>query len=175
MTAAWAPKNPLMRPAVPQSAGDLTPAGGGRCLPIVLKTWPMKPSGVQFARPILPPGLHDADQLGGGAVLIGREHDAEGRDDDVEAGIGKGQGLGIGLAEFDIEPFGRGPLAPALEQRRHIVGRDDLAPAPRRGQRDIAVARSHIQDALTGTQIEGLAQLFADDLQGGADNRIIAG
>ena len=116
MAAAWAPKNSLMRPSVPQSAGDLTPAGGGRCLPIVLKTWPMKPSGVQFARPILPPGLHDADQLGGGAILIGREHDAEGRDDDVETGIGEGQGLGIGLAEFDVEPFGRRPLAPALEQ-----------------------------------------------------------
>ena len=42
---------------VPQVAGDLAPAGGGRYLPIVLKSWPMKPSGVQLARPILPPGL----------------------------------------------------------------------------------------------------------------------
>ena len=46
-----------MRARVPQSAGDLTPAGGGTCLPMVLKSCPMKPSGVQLARPILPPGL----------------------------------------------------------------------------------------------------------------------
>src|SRR5437660_11331332 len=42
---------------VPQSAGDLTPGGGGTYLPIVLNSCPMKLSGVQFARPILPPGL----------------------------------------------------------------------------------------------------------------------
>ncbi|MNT20040.1 hypothetical protein D3C72_1553330 [compost metagenome] len=55
---AWAPNISSMRALVPHSAGDLTPAGGGRCLPMVLKIWPMKPSGVQLAMPILPPCLH---------------------------------------------------------------------------------------------------------------------
>src|SRR5258707_703382 len=45
------------RPCVPHSAGDLAPAGGGRYLPSVLNTWPMKPSGVQLASPMLPLGL----------------------------------------------------------------------------------------------------------------------
>jgi hypothetical protein len=47
-----------MRGPVPHNAGDFAPTGGGRCLPIVLKSCPMKPSGVQLARPILPPLLH---------------------------------------------------------------------------------------------------------------------
>ncbi|KAG0919231.1 hypothetical protein G6F32_016267 [Rhizopus arrhizus] len=56
MAEAWLPNISSMRARVPHSAGDLTPAGGGRCLPMVLKIWPMKPSGVQLAMPILPPG-----------------------------------------------------------------------------------------------------------------------
>ncbi len=44
-----------MRSGVPHRAGDFTPAGGGMYWPIALKTWPIKPAGVQFARPILPP------------------------------------------------------------------------------------------------------------------------
>src|SRR5438270_1618384 len=55
---AAAPNMSSMRARMPQSAGDLTPAGGGMCLPMVLNSWPMKPSGVQLASPILPPGLH---------------------------------------------------------------------------------------------------------------------
>ncbi len=42
---------------MPHSAGDFTPGAGGMYLPIVLNSCPMKLSGVQFARPILPPGL----------------------------------------------------------------------------------------------------------------------
>ena len=42
---------------MPHNAGDLTPGAGGMYLPIVLNTWPIKLSGVQFAMPILPPGL----------------------------------------------------------------------------------------------------------------------
>ena len=38
---------------VPHTAGDFTPVGGGRYLPIVLNSWPIKPSGVQLARPII--------------------------------------------------------------------------------------------------------------------------
>ena len=40
----------------PHSDGDCTPGGGGTCRPSVLNSWPMKPSGVQLARPIRPPG-----------------------------------------------------------------------------------------------------------------------
>ena len=39
-----------------KNAFEATPAGGGRCRPKVLNTWPMKLSGVQFASPMRPPG-----------------------------------------------------------------------------------------------------------------------
>ncbi|MNT33334.1 hypothetical protein D3C72_1692560 [compost metagenome] len=58
MAAALAPNISSMRARVPHSAGDFTPAGGGTCLPMVLKIWPTKLSGVQLAKPILPPGRH---------------------------------------------------------------------------------------------------------------------
>src|SRR6185436_8856937 len=54
---AWPPNISSSVARVPQSAGDFVPAGGGRYLPSVLKTCPMKPSGVQLARPIRPPHL----------------------------------------------------------------------------------------------------------------------
>ena len=44
--------------------------------------------------------------------------------------------------EFDVEPFGRGPLAPALEQRRHSQWKRPCPSAPRPA--DIA-ACSHIR------------------------------
>ena len=41
------PNSSVRRARVPHRAGDLAPVGGGRYLPSVLKTWPMKPSGVR--------------------------------------------------------------------------------------------------------------------------------
>src|SRR6185437_13999550 len=55
---AEAPKVVSIHSRVPHSAGDFTPAGGGRYLPMVLNIWPMKPSGVQLASPMRPPDLH---------------------------------------------------------------------------------------------------------------------
>ena len=73
------------------------------------------------------------------------------------------------------EPLGRGALAPAFEQRRHVVGRGHLAPAARRGERHVAVAGRDVEHLAAGAQIERLAQLLADDLQRGADDGVVAG
>ena len=40
------------RARVPQSSGDIAAAGGAMYFPSVLNRWPIKPSGVQFVRPI---------------------------------------------------------------------------------------------------------------------------
>ena len=119
--------------------------------------------------------LADADQFGGGAILVGREHDAEGRDDNVETRVGEGQRFGVGLAEFDVEPFGRGALAGALEQCRHVVGGDHVAPTACGRERDVAVAGGDVEHLLSRPEVEGFAQLFTDDLQRGADDGIVAG
>ena len=160
---------------VPHSAGDFTPAGGGMCLPIVLKSWPMKPSGVQFAMPILPPALADPQHLGGGLVVIGGEHHAEGRDHRVEARIRERQRLGIGFLELDDPAFRLGAVAALIEQRRHVIGRRHVAPAPRGSERDVAVAGGDIEHFLARAQIHRLAEIFADDLQGRADDGVVAG
>ena len=124
----------------------------------------------------MPPGLQTRSELGGGAVLVGREHHAEGRDDDVEARVRERQRFGVGLAECRCSSRSAlGAFARAVEQRRHIVGGDHLAPAARGGERGVAVAGGDVEHLLSRADVERLAQLLADDLQGGADDGIVAG
>ena len=118
--------------------------------------------------------LADPEHFGRGLVLIGGEHHAERRNDGIEARGRKRQRLGVGFAEVDGEPLGRGPLLAAREQRRHVVGRRDVAEAARRGQRDVAVAGCDVEHLAAGAQVECFAQLLADDLQRGADHRVVA-
>ena len=49
------PNSSRSRSSVPHRIGDSSPAGGGTCRPLVLKSWPMKPSGVWATSPIRPP------------------------------------------------------------------------------------------------------------------------
>ena len=72
-------------------------------------------------------------------------------------------------------PLGGGALAAALQQGRHVVGGDHVAPAARRGERDVAVAGGDVEHLLPGAEVERLAQLLADDLQRGADHGVVAG
>ena len=44
--------------SVPHRSGDAIPAGGGTYLPMTRNSCPRKPSGVQLASPIRPPGRH---------------------------------------------------------------------------------------------------------------------
>lgn len=75
--------------SVPQSAGERTPSGGGRCWPI--ETSQMKPSGVQFAMATIRPGGRrgQSDELARGFVIIGHEHHADGREHDIEGASGE--------------------------------------------------------------------------------------
>src|SRR5215207_2812771 len=131
-----------------------------------------------FGRPVGEPdlaaGLGDANELAGGALLIGGEHYSEGGDHDVEALVSEWQGLRVGLAECNVEPVCPGALAGALQQCRHVVGRGDVAPAPRGGEGGVAVAGCDIEHALAGTKVERFAKLLADDLQRGADDGVVA-
>ena len=62
-----------------------------------------------------------------------------------------------------------------IEQRRYVVGRDHVAPPPRRSQGNVTVTGRDVEHALAGANVERLAELLADDLQGGAHDRIVAG
>lgn len=53
------PSSPRTWSSLPHSGGDDTPGGGGATYGfIVANSLPMKPSGVQLSRPIVPPGRH---------------------------------------------------------------------------------------------------------------------
>ena len=56
--ATPSPSSSVMPSSVPQRSGDATPAGGGTCAAWVRNQSPRKPSGVQLARAISPPGRH---------------------------------------------------------------------------------------------------------------------
>jgi hypothetical protein len=127
---------------------------------MVLNNWPMKLSGVQFASRLL---------------LVRREHHAERRQHDVEAGVRERQRFGIGFAENNRQAVGHGALAAAFEQRADIVRRHHLGEAARRRERRIAVAGGDIEDALIAAQVDRFAEHLADDLQGDADDGVIAG
>ena len=113
-------------------------------------------------------------ELGRGLLLVGREHHAEGGERHVERAVLELEVLGVGLLELHREALGAGARPGPLEQRRDIVGGDDVAPAPRRRQRGVAVARGHVEHPLAGAQVERLAQRLADDLQRRADDGVVA-
>src|SRR5262249_46803052 len=82
---------------------------------------------------------------------------------------------GIGLLKLNVEPLSRCPLAPPFQQCRHIVGRDNLAPAPCRRQCSVTVAGRDVQNPLSGPDVESFAELLADDLKSGADDGVVPG
>ena len=160
---------------MPHSAGDFMPGAGGTYLPMVLNSC----ADEALRRPVgeadLAAGTADAQQLARGLLLVRREHDAEGREHHIEARIREGQRFGVGLLEGDRQAFGLGALAAALEKRADIVGRHDVGEAAGGGERRIAVAGGDVEDVLVAAEIDGLAQRLADDLQGRADDGVVAG
>ena len=150
---------------MPQSSGDFDAGRRRQVFADRLEQLPDEAVRRPVGEADLAAGLADAQQLGRGLVLVGREHHAEGRDHRVEAAVGERQRLGVGLLEFDRQAFGLRARAAALEQSWHIVGRDDVAPAPRRGERDHSVAGGDVEHLAARAQIEGFAKLLADDLQ----------
>ena len=80
---------------------------------------------------------HDAQQLGRGALLVRREHHAEGREHDVERRVGERELLGVGDLEGDRQPVGLGaPPCPARAARARSRSRSRRrSGGPRRARR----------------------------------------
>ena len=116
----------------------------------------------------------DPRHLGCGSRLVGREHHAERGDDRVEACVLEGQRFSIGHLERDVQPLRARPLGAAFEQRRHVVGRGHLATAARGRERGVAVPGCHVEHVFIPAKVARLGQRFADDLQGGADHRVVS-
>ena len=103
------PEELVRWPSLPHSGGGCAPGGGaGANGPIVRNSAPTIPSGVQLEQPDGAPGTADAHELVGDRLVVGREHRADRRHDDVEGGVAEGQVLRVGL-----DPVQPGPCASA--------------------------------------------------------------
>src|SRR5690349_8812070 len=120
------------------------------------------------------PGLHDACHLRGSGHVVGREHDAERRQYRVEARIFERQRFDVGNLEGDVEALGACAFRAAIEQRRYVIGRRDDTTATRCGKCRVTVAGGDVEHVLVVFQVAGLGEHFADDLQRGADDGVIA-
>ena len=116
----------------------------------------------------------DPDQLCGGALGVGGEHDAEGRQDGVEGAVVEGQVFGVGDADLEGQAVGLGAAVRPVEEILDVVGGGHRAAAARRGQRRVAVAGGDVKDPPSGGEVDGLAQRLADDLQSCADDGVVA-
>ncbi len=149
--------------------------GGGRYLPRSLEELPDEAVGRPVCEADLTAGFADTQQLGRGLFLVWREHHAERRDDSIKRLVRKGQRFGIGHLELDWQAFRHGAGTSALQQTAHVIGRRDVAPAPRGRQAGHSVAGSHVEHFLACPEVESLAKLLAYDLQGRAHHSIVTG
>ena len=135
----------------------------------------MKPSGVQLARAIVPPGLRDAEQLGGRLRVVGREHGAEDGRDGVEGAVRERQRLRVALQQLDRKPLGLGAAAAALEERRDVVDADGGAAVARRGDGGVAAAGGDVEHAPACLEVGGVAEVLGHEHDpGGHDGEVAA-
>lgn len=120
-------------------------------------------------------GFADAGQFGGGGFRCGGEHRAKGTEDDVEGGIVVGQALGAAVVEAHFEAFGVGAFLRACKESMHEVDAGDVATAAGGGEGRIACACRDVEHMFGGAEVDGLAEQFADDERGGADEGEVAG
>ena len=116
----------------------------------------------------------DAGELCGSADLVGREHRAEDRGDDVEAPIAERQRLGIGLDVVGGQALDLRSAARPVEQRRNVVDADDRAAAPRRGHRGVAAAGRDVEDGLGRMDVERFDEHLGHEQDLGPDHVVVA-
>nr|WP_303629807.1 hypothetical protein [Actinomadura madurae] len=130
---------------------------------------PMKPSGVQLSRPIVPPGPADAHQLVRRGLVVRGEHDAHAGQDGVELVLRERQGLGVGLPPPQRRAAACRRVPSGVQQFRRQVARDHVGARERGGDGGVPGARRDVQHPLAGADPGGLDQNAAqvrDDLRG---------
>ena len=102
---------------MPHCSGEGTPAGGGTWAPTILNIWPMKPSGVQLARPMRPPGRHTRSSSA--AARSGLGVNITPKVDSTASKVPSSNGRSSASATWVAsgEPVGLGPPAGPVEQR----------------------------------------------------------
>ena len=127
------------------------------------KSSPMKPSGVQLARAILPPGLRDPKQLGGRLRVVGGEHGAEHGRDGVEGAVRERERLRVPFQQLDRQALGVRAAAAVLEECRDVVDPHGRAAVPRRGDRGVAAAGRDVEHTPAGLEVGGVAEVLGHE------------
>ena len=96
--------------------GSRRAGNGATCLPVTLKTSPMKPVGVQFAMATWPPARQTQEELARNDVWTRREHGSKHADNEIESAGLIRQRLGVTFLEVDVHPFPIGARAGLVEQ-----------------------------------------------------------
>ena len=142
---------------------------------MVLKTWPMKPSGVQFAMAMVPPGPADAQHLGRGAwswSAVNMTPKVESTTSKLASGKLRASASSTRKSIACRSAAAR--ARPRSSERGHVVGGGDLAEAAGGGEGGVAVAGGDVEHLRAGAQVDGLAEPLADDLERGADDGVVA-
>ena len=169
------PSSSSSRAGVPHSRGERSPGGGGEYRPTIVNRLPTKLVGCPVGEADAAARAAHPQQLGGCDVRLRREHHAECRQHDVERRVGEREDLGVGRTELDGEALGVGAGACAVEELGDVVRRGDHGAASGGGQGGVAIASGDVDDEFAGSDIDGLTEQLAGELQRCADRRVVAG
>ena len=159
---------------MPQSIGDCTPAGGGTWAATVRKSSPMKPSGVQLASAIVPPGRQTRSSSAAACSWSGANIEPKTDVTASKEASGNGSASASPSSSSTVEALGGGAPAAALEQGRHVVDADRRAAVPRGRDRGVAAAGGDVEHAPAGVQVGGVAELLGDEHDPGGDDGEVA-
>src|SRR5215831_2477148 len=116
--------------------------------------------GRPVGKPDTAAGATYACKLGSRSRVVGREHHAERRKNDVEARLRIRKRFGIGDLELDVETLGAGAVGAALEKTGHVIGRRHAGSAACSGERRIAVAGGDIEYVFVPAHVTGFGELL---------------
>ena len=123
----------------------------------------MKPSGVQHASAIVPPGRQTRSNSPAARSWSGANMQPNTDMTASKDASGNGSASASRLQQLDRQPLGGGPPQAALEQRRDVVDADDATAVAGRGDRRVAAASGDVEDAPAGAQVGGVAQVLGDE------------
>ncbi len=154
---------------MPHSIGEASPAGGGTCAATVPNIAPMKPSGVQLASAIVPPGR--VTRTSSAAARRWSGANIEPKTDTAASNDPSANGISSASPwqEVDADPLGRGALAAALEERGHVVDAGHVAAEAGGGDRRVAAPAGHVEHGRAGVQVRRVAQALGDGDDQGRD------
>ena len=122
----------------------------------------MKPSGVQLASAIVPPGRVTRTSSAAARRWSGANIEPKTDRAAVERFVGERDLLGVAVAEIDVDPLGRGTLTAPLEERGHVVDPGHDAAEAGGGDRGVAAPAGNVEHARAGVQVGRVSKAFGD-------------